>query len=556
MRTSTAFTLFLVLLLPTVASIDGRAQGLPLPSGVYAQSAATLAGRAGYTANEPIKCGLAITAAAERDRPSLSSAEAEALRVLDTRPLHQTSVLSNGFRIHFDTTGANAPALLNDQHQRIPGTSYAYVDSVASMLAYVAAYESSVLGFLAPPPDDTLGGGPEYDIYIEELGNLYGLTTPDRATAEGETSPTFIVIDNDFIFVFPDSLKGLPGLRVTLAHEYHHAIQIGRYGYRINDLWYHEITSVWMEDVVYTGVNDYYSYLRSFDSQFRTPEVPLTSNDYIMYSRGIWGQYFSKQYGSNAMLLTWQGIGASPPVTAIDNVLHAYFQSNLRAAFAQWCLWNHFTGPRADPVLYYPEGAHFPSMVKLQYDLTVSPRQISSNVGCLGSRYFVIGAGTDTLSVIVVYTGTGCTLPGPTIPFTLYVARSRLDDAYNGASGGFFIKLSASDPTQWVLWDAATKGPVGPTVVEGGSFPNPFRPGAGQVVYFPSVMTAATVSVYTTDMELVYSGYQSSQTYLGRRVFTWNGASHSGEIAPTGIYVFVLQGGEKTVTGKFALVRQ
>ena len=197
--------------------------------------------------------------------------------------------------------------MLDANFQPIPGSFRQYVDSVAAVLTYTDSVETQVLGYPFPPTDNMNGGGPEYDVYILELGgSIYGQTVPDEdSTVEGGRSSTFIELDNDYSFVTPDSNKGIPGLEVTVAHEFHHAIQIGNYGFWSDETYFYEITSVWMEDVVYTGVNDYYQYLRSSQSQFRHPEVPFTSNGNIEYSRGIWGQFIAKRFGTNAMRWAW-----------------------------------------------------------------------------------------------------------------------------------------------------------------------------------------------------------------------------------------------------------
>jgi len=195
----------------------------------------------GAKAVQPDKCGLHVIASAMQHQRELSPGQRNALSILQTRPSLDTSIVADRFRVHFDTTGLNTPALLDSSHTRIPGTAFAYADSVAAIAAYVYSYETSILGFPPPPSDGGLGGGPEYDIYIEDLGvGLYGLTTPDIDVVEGGTSSTFIEIQSDFSFVNPPGNRGLPAMRVTIAHEFIHAIQIGNYGFWCTDVWFHE----------------------------------------------------------------------------------------------------------------------------------------------------------------------------------------------------------------------------------------------------------------------------------------------------------------------------
>jgi hypothetical protein len=498
---------------------------------------------------EPLKCGLPAITRALHNRALLSEGETRALATLSTRPPTQTSIVLRGFRFHFDTSGTGSPALLNTLHQRIPGTARAYVDSAADILAHVAEVETTLLGYASPPPDGSLGGGPEYDVYVVALGNTYGFTDPDNATVEGGTSSTFMTVDTDFSWVQPDSNKGIPALKVTLAHEFHHAIQLGRYGYWTNDAWFYEISSVWMEDVVYTGVNDYYNYLFASWSHFRVPSTPFTSNDIIMYSRGIWGQYIAKAFGPDAMRRSWEQVRLAPPLQAIDNALRLYYQSGFRQAFAEWCSWNAYTGYRADPVRYYPEGGRFPEIAEIGYSLPSGSRQIDVVTGCTSSKYFRITSGADVLFIVFVYTGNDCPGPTSTVPLSFSVARSKLDDSYRPTSGNFFVKTNYLSSSPWVMWDlGATSAPV--------VYPNPFLPGTHPSVSFAMTADRGTLSIFNSAMELVYSAEKSAEQKLGRTVVSWDGKSSAGTLAASGVYFFVLDAADKSTTGKFVIVRK
>jgi len=514
------------------------------------------------TQTRPDKCGLPVIAAAMRDRQILTGAQRAALSVLQGRPTLQTSIVSGGFCVHFDTTGDNTPALLDASYQRIPGTALAYADSVAAIAAYVSAYETTVLNFAPPPPDGGLGGGPEFDIYIEDLGpGAYGQTTPDNDMGDGGTSSTFIEIHNDFSFVNPPKNKGLPAMRVTIAHEFHHAIQIGNYGFWFSDVWFHEITSVWMEDVVFHGVNDYLNYLFSSASQFVHPEIPLTSSDPlvpIMYSRGIWGKYLTKRFARDAMLHIWQTIASMAPLPAIDNTLKNVYGSSLSVAFAEWALWNYFTGSRADTVKYYTEGALFPIIAETFYTLNVPSQQLSGSLECLSTLYAGFLTGTDSVTVALTNLNTTCPSDGPiSSSYTMTVSKSPIDNTYKPISGNLFLSLNVSNPSQWLAWDIERNGVGRAAVAEGSAFPNPFMPDVEGTVFIPAAdATEGDVAIYSTSMELMYSAHQQVSSRLGQQVFVWNGKTNSGRAAQSGIYLFMLDIGGRTVTGKFALLRK
>ena len=273
------------------------------------------------------KCGLPAISYTIKNRKHLSPEVRSALEIVLTRPVNQKSILSGRFRVHYDTTGNDAPSMLDSLYQPIPGTADQYADSVAAIANYCETFETQVLGYLPSPSDGDAGGGPEYDIYVASIGPpLYGFTTPDSVLIDkpdGGTWTSYITVDNTFQWVNPPVNRGMPALRVTLAHELHHSIQIGDYGYWTSDIFFYELTSAWMEDVVFPAVKDYLQYTSSSQGQFANPQVPFNSNDFIMYSRAIWGHFVAKRFGMNAMLRTWEDISLAPPLQAIDVALTA-----------------------------------------------------------------------------------------------------------------------------------------------------------------------------------------------------------------------------------------
>src|ERR1051326_6144469 len=81
-------------------------------------------------------------------------------------------------RVHsyYDTTGSDAPALIDAGGHRLPGTAEAYVDSVGRILNHVWSFEIDNLGYSAPP----LGADSAYPVWILNLSpGLYGQTIPD-----------------------------------------------------------------------------------------------------------------------------------------------------------------------------------------------------------------------------------------------------------------------------------------------------------------------------------------------------------------------------------------
>ena len=209
-----------------------------------------------------IKCGtkydLAIEAQKEKIEPGLYE---RYLQIQSTEPVRQRSLVTDSgyFELHWDDNGTHEVP-----QEDISGNGYPdFIDSAAVILDYVYTIEVQQLGYAPPPGED---GNPAipYPIYFTNQF-AYGITRKGELIAANlpDTSYTsYIELDNDFSeYYFPT--KGLDGLKVTAAHEFHHAIQLG-YGFRGSDIYFFETTSTWLEEYIYPEINDYLNYLDYF----------------------------------------------------------------------------------------------------------------------------------------------------------------------------------------------------------------------------------------------------------------------------------------------------
>ena len=97
-----------------------------------------------------------------------------------------------------------------------------------------------------------------------------------RATVGAVTTSSYLEIDNNFTDPGYKQTRGLDALRVTIAHEFHHAIQFGYYA-KFDGSWWQESTSTWMEEVAYPHIDDYLQYLTYFLGE---PQRALNSGVY------------------------------------------------------------------------------------------------------------------------------------------------------------------------------------------------------------------------------------------------------------------------------------
>ena len=503
------------------------------------------------------KCGLPAISYAIKNRVRLSPEVRSALEIVLQRPANQKNILVGNMRVHYDTTGDNAPAMLDSLYQKIPGTADQYADSVAAIANYCETYETQVLGYLPIPSDGEAGGGPEHDIYVTDLGD-YGYTTPDSVLiskpdgGDGETWTSFTTIDNAFQFVDPPSNKGMPGLRVTLAHELHHSIQIGNYGYWSNDIFFYEITSVWMEDVVFPQVKDYLQYTSSSDGHFANPQVPFNSDDFIMYSRAIWAHFVAKRFGRDAMLRSWEEIREAPPLQAVDLALsNPPYNSGFKNAFAEWTVWNYYTGARSDSVLYYPEGALYPEIASTSIDFAPPSQSLGGSLFVLSSAYYNITSGAEAFPFLVSNIDLDSAIAGysSTFPYSYSLVRRSEFQSLIEPHCFRSLKLVQQNSCRRKYYFVI-------------AFPDPFRANGSNEISFPVNVTspiAGTLSIFSSDMKLVYSGTRQLLNYLtllGGQVLQWNGIKNNNELASSGIYIYFIQTQGQSIKGKFAVLRK
>lgn len=173
------------------------------------------------------------------------------------------------------------------------------VDSVAIIIDSVYKYEVTYLGFISPKGkyDD------KYDIYIQNISD-YGYTelisqNPIRSQ---------IILANDYSNYYT---SGLDAVRVTLAHEFHHAIQF-HYKLPDEDIFFYELTSTSMEEFVFPDINDYIHYIKNYKTYYN-----FKFGD--GYSQAIWNIFlFEYLKDINIFKKQWEFFKSNSALNAID----------------------------------------------------------------------------------------------------------------------------------------------------------------------------------------------------------------------------------------------
>jgi hypothetical protein len=512
-----------------------------------------------------VKCGFGIQSQVIDRWKEFSQVQRAELSMLLQASVLQSDTIAGHFHIFYDTTGNNEPALLDNNNQRIPETAKAYIHFVAQIFNHVWDVEVDQMGY-SPPPFES--GQSYYNIYVENISD-YGDTWKIEPQINGTNVPprytSYITIDNDYRGF---STSGINGLKVTAAHEFHHAIQIGSYGFFdvYKYRYVHELTSTWMEDVVYTDVNDYYNYLPDYFRQFSDGRSFNSNPGAGGYERCIWAHFMAKQFGTSAIRMVWEEMRNRTYQENVDIFLEssaaalANTGTTLQTAFAEFTKWNYFTWDRADTVNFYPEGNHYPRFQPLQKTAFYSATSaVSGNVESLSSSMYEFDMPDDTLTVIIANVDIGSAIVRNSIQQKIDITLSSqaLSPPYQELANGLNVKISVDTLSLWrpfFLQDARQIRRL-----QSNAAPNPFRLAGMSNLFLPineDNALWADVYIYNSAFNLSYSAQLGTSYYEngGTRVIEVPASAIKSKLS-SGVYFIIAKTKNSDYKWKVAVIR-
>jgi hypothetical protein len=479
---------------------------------------------------------------------------------------------SGRFRIHYDTAGVNAPALITPgpAGQRIPGTVKSFIDSVASYFDSMWKFEIDSLHYIAPPSDGVQGGGPEFDIYVEELGtDMFGQTSwnPSGDLVEDgqrQRFSTYIEIDNDFVGY---RTPGVDGLAVTAAHEFFHAIQVGSYGVWTTvpdfDFYFYELSSVWMEHVAFSNIHDYYFYLPKYFQFFRDGQdrsYPFTKFDGVFrgYERAIWAHYLTKRFGSDVLRQIWAGMKRATALPSTTSVLQQ-LGTSIEQEFAQFSIWNYYTADRGDPVRFYDESRNYPRYKpNVTMDFFGSRAAIGTSAPALSTQMFQFALQNDTIIAVVSNRDVASARLSPSsmAEFSLQMQSSGMEPPYQLVAGGTGVSFKTADPTKWSTTYLRSSSKSN-AVISPGPSPNPLRLTQDSRLILPvtgSTTEPAEVYFLNNAAEQVFARQYAVRESFGMTVVEVPSSDLRSNVS-TGVYFVFARCGGREYNWKVAVIR-
>lgn len=531
--------------------------------------------RSAIPAPSPIKCATMILGEVRQNFDIFSFEQKQILNKLLQRPVLPLSMISPSgrFKIHYTDIGSDAVPIEDLNNNGIPD----FVEEVTQAFENSYQVEVNQLSY-QEPPDDAGVDGAEYDVYIENLGsNFYGFTQPESDPPETHQNDrrSYIVIDNDFSLHFT---RGVPAAKVTAAHEYLHAIQFGYRNFSLvnDERYYYEFCSVWMEDVVYDDVNDYYQYLPTF---FRRTNIPFNTFDHFGHYLGqaLWNHFLVKKYDDFSVIRrTWEIMQDDKPVLdAIDLSLKEKGSSFIND-FSEFAVWNYFTGIRADPINFYDESTAYPEiLLQGEFMITSDTTLVDSSLS-LTHKYYKFTTQTSGVfeisgnledpedwrfAAIISRPGSGNT-------FRLF---NLLDGQNLGFSPNFTeivvipINLQILEEEDLTLLNSTYRSftfDIKKVPFQGITqiFPNPFiieRHERINIEFVPADTEVLEVRILTAGGRVVKTAtLNNGLSSLTPSSFIWDGTDDNNELVASGIYLVQLKKDNFLDIRKFAVIRE
>ena len=499
-----------------------------------------------------IKCGTRYGLAVESHKDKIDPGLYENyIQFKKSEPIRQRSVVTPAgfFQLHWDDSSSHAVP-----QEDLSGNGYPdYIDSAAVILDHVWNIQVEQMGYLPPPGED---GNPAipYQIYFTNHFN-YGVTWKGDLVAANlpDTSFTsYIEIDNDFSeYYFPT--KGLDGLKVTAAHEFHHAIQFG-YSFRDDDVYFFEMTSTWMEEYLYPEIDDYLNYLDFFFEVVSNSRFDFNNNTLYPYANSIYLQMLEEQHGASIIRSVWEKIRTEKSLSALISTLEEN-NSTWFESLGEYGLWLYYTGDRAISGKYFTDALFFPEIsIKSEDIIEFDAAYVDDvTIGEIANRYLefqkVRGKIIDIQVIANDNLENGFRLMTPHSNSDLYPVNTQITSDPIDSDQMVLVITNAERNGTLTTIDVNLNGSIDLTSIY--PFPNPVNTKDAAIVRFQNVPPEAELHIFNTSGKRIARVENQGTS----RVRSWYLKNDDGHKVAGGIYMFLVQGDGLLKTGKFSIVR-
>ena len=362
-----------------------------------------------------------------------------------------------------------------------------------------------------------------------------------------------------------NNYNGFPGteeesIKVTAAHEFHHAVQSGYDGFEAQ--WLMEATAVSMEEQVYDEINDCYQYLPSW---FNEPHKSLDDQSDHWYGSFIYPQYIYEHLGGYLTLRKiWQKSILNDSYygdyshRAISLELSSE-GSSFKDALNKMVVANRVMSSNSNAgVFTYEEAEAYPvsgptTFTEITYRAGTPQSVTSTNLNRFASQYTRLISNDPVIASLSNTTGPDSDLNMHAIisyednSWTVY-SGNQINIDPTGASSVYLAIVSQD--TSGNNWDYQVDISDGELSIEdqnipssisvSQNYPNPFNPSTSFNVEIP-FQQHLRINIISVNGKRIRQIANKSYPE-GNILFQWDGRTESGKLASSGQYFIVVEG--------------
>lgn len=487
---------------------------------------------------------------------------------------------SGRFILHYDTTGADAVPREDLNKNGIPD----YIDSASHFFDMAYRLYVDTIGYPSPIKEKIISDEDRYKVYIMDIGNgegaMYGVTfTASRVNVQSVFPRYYshIYIDNDYspsdsAIVLDGTKKRtyyeteINALKITIAHEFHHAIQF-ICGLDPSAQTLMEMTSTFMEWRFHRDTYDYMQFVRNLFKNLNIYTFGSNSAD-AGYRYAIFGHYIYKKYGDIILKRMWDKIAEG---TSGYSALDEAFREQGTDLLSEWrCFlpWIYYTGRRAKGVEYFDKAAEYPEMTFYRDEKFKNPSFLEKSelksFEIRGYRCHLpsnLAATDDTLDLLFSNLDLEAVLfqRNSSRSFNFDIGNEYKQDSKQLGSTDYFYHF----PKNNYVFDSIYLSSGFPTEVLSYCYPNPLKLSEENEIFFPAPELAnldakdfVDLVVYNAEMNEVYSKKSNIDVDLiesskGNKVVKWSNIPSN---LSSGVYIYRIIFKEQESVGKFVII--
>jgi len=481
----------------------------------------------------------------------------------------QTFAISpkNQFRIHYDTVGIDAVDLTDKDKNGIPD----YIDSVCAAFDYVYEFHIEKLGMHKPKSsaNDSL-----YDVFVRELAiyETYGWTMPSGSASGNSKFPkyySYIEIDNNYS---PDDMRvdengkkvklyyttGINGMKVSAAHEYHHAVQYFYGDHYCRSIY--EMSASFMEMLIYPDIEDYLQYVNALMSnlkRFNFGGIEDTNG----YSYCIFFYMIVQKYGEESIKRYWEIIEKGVSGYAAFEQFFNENGSSLAEEWEEFLEWIYYSGANTiEGKYFYPIAKKFRRLAPINnyvkpdfdvnyltpYELTFTRFINTSNNNFIASDTVdIIWTNVDTEGVIA----RSQNKPYSIIECTATTSNTEISNSEKIADN-YWLRIFSQSPNMRYFLNLRKGGAITATA---SVYPQPYFQTQNDYLCFPisddiRIGEKVILKIYDMNLRTLLTEKIEATVDNEKRVIKYHPASLN-----KGIYTFTVGKEDNNIIGKFVI---